>query len=376
MCHRLARLCSWSLLAPLLISSGCDRPFFNRSTAGTVSNDEWQTHGCIGRKGLGIDLIAVCPERSADSTVYEPYIATANASLQPMNARGCCMGWPVGSVKLWGQPLEGLELLSTFVPNGANDLRFTSDGRGVAYACKDGVIVWHIDERRFETRLTADEETRFELSADCRWVARIESGHEQETITVLDFETTEPRGTVIVHSDRRPICHISHDGSRLSAVVHQREPRTTTAVVFNLDAGAQELAVPIDSETGSIVWSASGRTLATENSTDAIIQIWDMTKGELRCTAGKQSKIRCVAISPDERLIITGGEGTKYDNPAGEVLVWDANSGHEVGRFLDESSWGVTALAMTEKGMLMVGTGDGYVILKKIPDRIKVQAPK
>ena len=368
---------SLSLLASLLICCGCERPLFNRAagTSSTESNDEWRTHGCFGGKGQGISLIAVCPRQPGEPTTYDPFIATADALLDPLDVHRCMIVHLGGSVKLWGQPDYEVELLSTFVPRAARDLRFTPDGRGLAYACGEGVIIWHIGERRFETRLSASEDTWFELSTDCRWIVRIECGDDQQkTITVFDFETTEPRGTISIRSGRCPLCHISSDGSRLSTVLYEREPGPPTAVVFNLETRARELSVPIDDGTNyRAAWSASGKILAAPNATDDIIQIWDMAKGELRSTAGKQSKIRCVAISPDERLVITGGEGEKQGKAAGEVVIWDARTGRELGRHWDESSWGVTALAITEKGMLMIGNGDGYVILKKIPDRILAQ---
>ena len=82
----------------------------------------------------------------------------------------------------------------------------------------------------------------------------------------------------------------------------------------------------------------------------------------------------CMVDWPDERLVVTGGEGIKTGEKAGEVALWDTRIGLELGRIWDESSWGVTALAVTEQGMLLIGKSEGYIILKKIPDRILVQA--
>jgi WD40 repeat protein len=364
------------LFASLLFCSGCENAFLDVSAAGSgkAPQEEWATYGEFRGYGQGIESIAVCPERSGDTNFFDPFIATTNGWLLRTGERGGCMGGPpIGSVKLWGPPLEGLELMSISVPWRARDLRFTPNGLGLAYTCQDGVVIRHIDERRFETRVAANDKTRFELSTDCRWIVQFEYGEQQKTLTVLDFETTEPHGKVTFRSDWRQSCHVSDDGNQLSVILHDREPISTTAVVFNLATGTPRLAVPIDSDTGTVAWSASGNILAAENSTDDITQIWDMTKGELRCTAGKQSKIRCVAISPDERLVITGGEGQNNGKAAGEAVIWDAQTGRELGRHWDESSWGVTALAVTEKGMLMIGNGDGYVILKKIPDRILAQ---
>lgn len=41
---------------------------------------------------------------------------------------------------------------------------------------------------------------------------------------------------------------------------------------------------------------------------------------------------------------------------------------------LQESSWGVAALAMTDEGMLMIGNGNGYISVRRIPERILAQA--
>jgi|GEM_PF-6658349 len=376
--RRMEWIYALSLFALLLYCSGCEHSFLNSSSAGsgTATNEEWSCYGEFRSYGQGIEAIAVRPEQSRESNVFDPFIATANAWMLRTGERaGCMMGPPVGSVKLWSQPIEGIELMSISVPWKARDLRFTPNGFGVAYVSEDGIIVWHHDERRFETRIPAEKDTQFSLSADCRWVIRRERVDKTSSISVLDFETTEPLVTVAVRCDWCPSCHISTDRDRISMVVHEREPKSATAIVFNLKTGAQEAAVPIDSETGYVAWSPSGTILAAENSTDEIVQIWDMTKGELRCTAGKQSKIRCVAISPDERLVITGGEGEKNGKAAGEVVIWDARTGRELVRRWDESSWGVTALAVTENGRLIIGNGDGYVIVKRIPDRVLAQVP-
>ncbi len=375
----LARLVFFSLLALSWVSCGCEGTILKRSAilSGSDSSDEWRTCACIGSKGQGVHLIAVSPERPGETTISDQFIATANTWLLRTDERAGCMGGcPVGYVKMWGQPLEGLELLSTMVMNEANDLRFTPDGHGVAYACKDGIIIWHNDDRRFETRLAGSNSRRFEFSADCRWIVQIDIEDESTKITVLDFETLKPRGPAIIvkKTSTRTDCHVSSDGIRLSTVVYESEPKRATAVVFNIETGVQERALSIDHDSWRVAWSASGKFLAAENSTDEVLPFWDMTAGELRCTAGRQSKIRCLAITPNERLVVSGGEGADNGKPAAEVVVRDAITGRELSRFLNSNSWGVTALAIAQNGMLMIGTGDGYVIIRKIPDRILAQA--
>jgi WD40 repeat protein len=81
-----------------------------------------------------------------------------------------------------------------------------------------------------------------------------------------------------------------------------------------------------------------------------------------------------VAISPDERIVVTGGEGKNGDKRAGELVIWDAATGQALTRTLYEGTWGITALAFTPDGKLIVGDGDGFVVIHKIPERVLAQA--
>jgi WD40 repeat protein len=215
--------------------------------------------------------------------------------------------------------------------------------------------------------------TKRASSDDCRWVVRRDDKH--STITVYDFETSEERA--IFESDIRvhyPIW-FSADGRRLAAIAYSSSTRDSkTAVLINVETGTAETAFSIDKQTGDIAWSRSGSILAATNTTDDIVQIWDMTTGTLRCTCGRQSDLWCVAISPDERIVVTGGEGNKGDKGGGELVIWDAATGQALTRTLHEGTWGITALAFTPDGKLIVGDGDGFVSIRKIPERVLAQA--
>jgi len=286
-----------------------------------------------------------------------------------------CGPGPVGGyIKIWAHPSYGFELYSTFVDHGAHDVRFTADGSAVVFTCRAGLLAWYLDDRRIETRLAATDSTRLSISEDGRWAAEQTVDEVPIRIRIFDLETAAERLTLEV-SHKLPssyfFFHFSKDGNRLVGVRRGSGDKPATATIWDLLTVREERSFAIDPYSVRSALSPDGNYLAAEYSADSIVQIWNTSNGELICTAGKQVDIRCLAYSPDGRILATGGEGTKNKKRAGEIKIWDATNGDELATIYDENSWGVTAMAFSPDGRTLAsGNGDGMVVFWKVPEHL------
>jgi len=107
----------------------------------------------------------------------------------------------------------------------------------------------------------------------------------------------------------------------------------------------------------SLAFSPNGATLATGHY-DGIIQIWDVSKGQVIQKFPAEGVVESLAFSPDGTILASGQSYT--DNA---VLLWEAGTGQLL-RTLEGHEHAVDILAFSPDGsMLASGSYDGSLRL-------------
>jgi WD40 repeat protein len=124
-------------------------------------------------------------------------------------------------------------------------------------------------------------------------------------------------------------------------------------------------------QAASIALSPDGRTLAaTMYQPVGTIQLRDAETGkELWQAKGHRQAAWSVAFSPDGKTLVSGG-GAYRDTQgptAGEIKVWDAETGKELHRFMNTT--GFTSVTFSPDGrMALAAGGDNVATLYRLPD--------
>jgi WD40 repeat protein len=112
--------------------------------------------------------------------------------------------------------------------------------------------------------------------------------------------------------------------------------------------------------------SKPGREVATAPlPATGLIKVWDWaSRKELKALRGCQYRILGLALSPDGRILASGGG---LQGSAGEVKLWDLASGRLIADLKGHKTW-VESVAFSPDGKILVsaggwGTGPGEIKL-------------
>jgi RNA polymerase sigma factor (sigma-70 family) len=236
-----------------------------------------------------------------------------------------------GEIKVW-EAKTG-KLVRSFTldmrPSGAVALSpdgKTAAGAGVRFGARDrgSVKVWDVSSGELIQALpTSAEATTYNSIAflgDGKWIAAAGScwdgGKHPEAgkVVVWDVETGKVKQE-LTEPDMgdAQLVALSLDGKQVAAGGGRRE---TTVRVWDTQTGKlnhrlNALDDVLDYLEG-LAFSPDGKTLATAGSKDGKVLLWDTATGEARETLeGHSKRVWCVAFSPDDRVLASGGsDGT------------------------------------------------------------------
>jgi WD40 repeat protein len=131
----------------------------------------------------------------------------------------------------------------------------------------------------------------------------------------------------------------------------------TTVKLWDTRTGRLARTFAADHRVHAVAYAPDGHSVACARGD--LVKVWDTQTGQsLRRLEPSEGEILCsVAISPDGRLLAAGTIfGIK--GPAGDVILWDLETGRLVHR-LTGNSGGVGSVAFSQDGSILVSTGGG-----------------
>jgi WD40 repeat protein len=255
--------------------------------------------------------------------------------------------------------------MSQEVPRSSGCVRFRSDGTECLFTAADGILAWNRDQRTVR-KLCSTSEPPETISLNCRLTVIRKYEDKRTLVRVLSIEDQRELGSIEVYGIVNRAEFVDDD-RRLGLVVNPLEASGTEAFVW--DYLTTQRTPAIKSSRGRGAFSADGRRYAAEAENNAV-RVWDTERGSVLVTTGSHSgETWEIAFSPDGRFLASAGEGQRPRGHAfGEIRILDAATGSEVATIIDNTSWGVTALAFSPGGTeLAAGNGDGIVRFWKVP---------
>ncbi len=111
---------------------------------------------------------------------------------------------------------------------------------------------------------------------------------------------------------------------------------------------------------GAVVFSSDGQTLVS-GGWDDTVRFWDVNTGKLKKTIRTANSVFALAISPDGRLLASGGSSNEH--PENNLQLWEMPTGKPRG-FLKGHTDAVFSLAFSpDSSILASGSGDSTVKL-------------
>jgi WD40 repeat protein len=223
--------------------------------------------------------------------------------------------------------------LATY-PQDALSFAFSPDGKTLAYANADGVILWDRAAQKRRTKLEVEEDRARVLrlqgmpvafSADSRylaasWAGKVVVWEVASAKELLSFSDGGVTGGGIIRAARRILC-FGPDGKSLVEFSENAVVR-----MWDLESGKEKLSeVGHRSAITELAFSPDGSKLATAASQDTEVRTWDVASGAPNQVFNERMvQVRGLLFSPDGQSLIAGGSS---------IAIWNAASGENLHHF-------------------------------------------
>jgi WD40 repeat protein len=311
----------------------------------------------------GVTAIAFGP--TSQQVFHGRMFATSHLPLHETDVRVSYARFPQARVTLWDE--WGVQLFSLELPKEAwPPIRFSPDGKHMVFGTRDGIMFWNIENRSLERKF-ATGCLSYAISDDCRWIAISREFETPRRIRIFNVTDGDERCVLNAEGTIGIPYQFLDSNRRLGTTCWDSRRNQTEIIVWDLETCERVSEVRV--EVPSLKMFAPDGSRFVAETKDHAIGFWDTLRGVLLFkTAPHSSHVRATAFSPDGLLLASAGEGVHRDKCVGEIKVWDATTGRELATILDESSWGVTALAFSPDGTeLAAGNAEGRVEFRKVP---------
>jgi eukaryotic-like serine/threonine-protein kinase len=264
-------------------------------------------------------------------------------------------------VKLWDVETGAQCTAPLIHPDQVLSLCFTPDGKTLITGCSDGVLrFWNLTTLRTAPELLPGHpRTEAWSVAFSRDGKTLVSSGDDHAVRLWDA-AGKPGPVLQGHGSLVSCVAFSPDGTRIASGSYGRgeKPRTDfTQTVKLWDADTGQLLRTFPGHKGDvrcIAFSPDGKILAT-GSRDHSIRLWNPETGEvLAILGGHDNDVVAVAFSPDGKTLASASNDET-------VLLWDVASG-KAGASLKHDSQ-VRSLAFAPDGKTLV-TGDGAGLVR------------
>ncbi|HZQ31755.1 MAG TPA: TIR domain-containing protein [Mycobacterium sp.] len=262
------------------------------------------------------------------------------------------------TVRIW-DPDTRQEIGAPLTGHGVwvNSVAWSADSRRIVSGGADGSVrVWDVDAGREADVALQGHTGDVNSVAFSRDGRRIVSGGNDRTVQTSDAETGQRVAMTSTASNGGSVFALSSDGRRAATGnVNGGEP----VRIWDVETGRPISTLRIDPEDfrpwGGAFSPDDGRFVTGDDG--GTVLVWDANTGDQigAPLKGHHSTVFGVAFSPDGRRVVSGG----YDKT---VRIWDVETGRELGAPLTGHTSAVKTVAFSADGRRVVsGSGDGTV---------------